>query len=47
MNIEHEKILLKMRTLNQSISEYPNDYVGYLKTKDNNEKYIDFSVKEE
>lgn len=26
MNIEHEKILLKMRTLNQSISEYPNDY---------------------
>lgn len=27
--------------------EFPNDYVGYLKTKKNNEKYIDFSVKED
>lgn len=26
MNIEHEKILLEMRNLNQTIIEYPGDY---------------------
>lgn len=26
MNIEHEKILLEMRILNQTIIEYPGDY---------------------